>query len=277
MFQHVWIILLPPNWTELSRSQIWSKKLKPVILSSGCLQKGGILTVKGAKERQNPFSTGLHVIYGVLTPLAISVYGPTSRLSRKIPGLKLIVLRRPRAVTWSGGWAGGGGLAWFRSHLLSKSPCCPSPPVLLHSNVVCAEQTGLLCLKPGAPNRLWLPVGGFSAHSQVQLVWHPQNNNDVNTGILTPCISYHSALQSITARASRAVPPSFALLLGGGEQLAGHRASLPGLLGTAAVPSRWGERQEGRQPSPDRFQRSCFQLGRGTAESFSCRMSYGCV
>lgn len=64
--------------------------------------------------------------------------------------------------------------------------------------MVYAVQTGLLCLKPDAPNRLWLPVGGFSAYSQATAGLTPPNKNSVDMGILTPCISCHSALHSVT-------------------------------------------------------------------------------
>lgn len=162
----------------------------------------------------------------------------------------------PTAVTRSGGRACGSVLVQLRSHFWSKSPhCSPSPDSA-------AQQDGLSCA-----NWIALPetrraealqkrirraptAGTISVHTaRLELVGTPWNLCDVDTGTST---LQHGTLLCVVlpARASRAVPPPFALLRGR-RQAAGRRAMVsvlssglapvPGLLRPSTSPSRrWG-------------------------------------
>lgn len=197
----------------------------------------------------------------------------------------------PTAVTRSGGRACGSVLVQLRSHFWSKSPhCSPSPDFA-------AQQDGLSCA-----NWIALPetrraealqkrirqaptAGTISVHTaRLELVRTPWNRCDVDTG--TSTLQHDTLLcVALPARASRAVPPPLALLRSHrqGAELWSPCLALGSLLslGCCVHLPAWAEdevgRRDGRQSTPNHFQRSCFQLGQGTAESFSCRMSYGCV
>lgn len=149
-FQHVWIILLPPNWTELCCAQIWSKRLKPAILSWGCLGKGGTSeeSAKGAKEKQVFCQEASVCYHQVLISVADIFVNPQvdkveKRLAQNIFCRRLnsalradVAYVQPAELRVSC----GRGSVQLRNRFWRKSPLCP------HS-VDSAVPTGLLCRK----------------------------------------------------------------------------------------------------------------------------------
>lgn len=130
---------------------------------------------------------------------------------------------------------------------------------------------------------------GCSVHiAKLQIVLNHQNHCNRDTRMVTPCISQHSLLLCMTLPVipEEPLPPFFTQLL---RQKLGRCRAIVSLFSPGVCSCHWAAlhichpkqispgRHVRRQSTPNHFQRSCFQLGQDTAESFSCRMSYGRV
>lgn len=186
-FQHVWIILLPPNWTELGCSQIWSKILKPVILSWGCLRQGGTSeeSAKGAKEKQTFCQQACICCHQVLTPIGSIFMNPQVDKTEKHLAQNIFaecsVLPSEQMFTaelWLSLWQRVSSAQ--ESPLEEISPLLPLTQFWLRCSLVSPVQTALVCPKANgqrhsrsAPNGLQLLVGVFSPHSQATACLKP--------------------------------------------------------------------------------------------------------
>lgn len=120
--------------------------------------------------------------------------------------------------------------------------------------------------------------------AKLQIVQNHQNHCNRGTRMATPWISQHSLLLCKTLPviiAEEPLPPFFLSSwdkgCGGAEPWSPSSAPFTGLLCTSAIPADSWRKACWEIVHSNHFQRSCFQLGQDTAESFSCRMSYGCV
>ena len=136
MFQHVWIILLPPSWTELCCSQIWSRRRK--FLAGDVWGRQGLLkTLQKVQRKSKTFvsrlafaltdsSTSLAIFFWMHKWTKLKNTWPKIFFAEGsiLPSELTFLTSRGQSCTW----ACGSGLVQLRSHFWTKSPCFPHSP-----------------------------------------------------------------------------------------------------------------------------------------------------